>query len=287
MSYRIFNFEKHGFTGYMELPKERSSLAVIVVVGGKKDWITSQDIAKQMAHLGYVGFSVSLFGSRGQPKGIDRIPLEMFQEVVTYLKKTMRIPHIVVYGYSMGSVVAPMIARYIPGIDGLVMVSGGHCLYEGHINRKPTGHAMLTWQGEELPFLPVDLSRNKTHRAFSLAYEDHQAQLSSLLPFTELTCPILVMASDSDDLWPAGYSVKFIENTLRDAAYPYPWEAILYHNASHMLGILPGADDYHSRMALIPLVSQNERRYRTICQEARNASRDKILLFFEAIISER
>lgn len=283
MSYRIFNFEKHGYSGYMELPKEKSQLAVIVVAGGRDQQAASQMIVKTFASHGYVGFSVSLHESEDEAH-FNNVPLDLLKDVVHYLKVTMRIPYVVIYGYGYGAVAAPLAADLIGEIDGMIMVSGIHCVYEGTIGKKPSGQPVVTFEDHDLPFVPAHLYSAQTYEMFSKAFLDKEKEAEALLPFSRLTCPLLLIGSDSDPIWPSGYAMKYVENLLKDIDYPYGYEVVIYHNASHMLGVLPSASRINSSL-LRRHMSRRYRHYHKIHQEAQLDSQKRILAFLQKIMN--
>jgi len=67
--------------------KKNAVQAVIIVVGGEKSLLPGIKIAERFADYRIAGLAVSLFGADGLPKGPDRIPLDMFEPAVYYLKR--------------------------------------------------------------------------------------------------------------------------------------------------------------------------------------------------------
>jgi pimeloyl-ACP methyl ester carboxylesterase len=162
MRYKHFTVAADGFVGHMAEPEEKAAQAVIIVMGGEKSFLPGIKIAERFADYGIAGLAVSLFGADGLPKGPDRIPIDMFEPAVCYLKEKRKFAKVSIYGMSMGSVVAALAAMYIPEIDNLIMVSPSHVPFEGTLDKKHmTGHSFVTWQKEEIPYVKPDFSPNK------------------------------------------------------------------------------------------------------------------------------
>lgn len=94
------------------------------------------------------------------PESPNQCPLEMFIPAVEYLRKEKHIEHISVYGQSMGSIFAVLVAQYIGGMENLIMVSPTHVPFEGTLADKKTmtGHSIATWKGEDIPCVNADFS---------------------------------------------------------------------------------------------------------------------------------
>ncbi|MGN0666888.1 MAG: hypothetical protein ACI4KF_10230 [Huintestinicola sp.] len=86
MIYKDFSMTAHGFVGHMAEPENKTDTAVIVIMGGEKSILPGKNVAEHFAQLGFAAVSVSLFGAEGLPKGIDGIPLDMFEKVISYLR---------------------------------------------------------------------------------------------------------------------------------------------------------------------------------------------------------
>lgn len=134
MIYTDFTVRKDGFVGHMVEPeRNNTNHAVIVIMGGEKSIVSGIKVSERFADFGIIGISVSLFGAEGLPKDVDRIPIEMFEPVIKYLKNVKKVKSISVYGLSMGTVYAALVAKYIDGIDNVILCSPSHVPFEGYI----------------------------------------------------------------------------------------------------------------------------------------------------------
>lgn len=88
-------------------------------MGGEQSILPGIKFAERFADYGITGLSVSLFGAEGLPDAPNQVPLDMFIPAVEYLREKKGIEHISVYGQSMGSIFAVLVAQYIGGMENL------------------------------------------------------------------------------------------------------------------------------------------------------------------------
>ena len=286
MAYRIFTVDEDGFLAYMILPEQRAKLAVIMMFDGDVQ-LPATDIVREMSNQGYIGVYLPLYGGKGQPRTPNCIPLEYVEMAVSYLRHRLNVEKIVLYGMGLGSIFACYGAYYLENIEGVVLVSPTHVNYSGMgSRRRQTGHSLVTYKGEELPYLTVDFKIGRQYDAFNSAYWHYNEEEIALLPIGQLKTQLLILASDSDEIWPAAYSLKKMEYQLKDNLYPYPYQTHIFHNASHYIGIFPDTSDIRRYLRLQTVTSGMERRYRTACRKARIASTEMIFNFLSGIVED-
>ncbi|MBO6046293.1 MAG: hypothetical protein J6P61_00935 [Erysipelotrichaceae bacterium] len=286
MAYRIFTVNEDGFLAYMVLPEQRAKLAVIMMFDGDVQ-LPATDIVRYLSDLGYIGVYLPLYGGRGQSRTPNCIPLEYVEMAVGYLRQRLNVQKIILYGMGLGSVFACYGAYYLEDVDGVIMVSPTHVNYSGvGSRRRQTGHSLVTYKGEELPYLTVDFKVSHQFDAFNNAYWHFKEEEMALLPISKLKSKILILASDSDEVWPAAYSLKKMEYQLKDDLYPYAYRTHIFHNASHYIGLFPETNDVRRYLRQQLVTSNTERRHRKICNQARDESATMIYDFFNEIISD-
>jgi esterase/lipase len=303
MRYLQFTVAADGFTGHMAEPEEKAVQAVIIVMGGEKSFLPGIKIAERFADYGIAGLAVSLFGADGLPKGPDRIPIDMFEPAVRYLKETRKFAKVSIYGISMGSVASALAARYIPGIDNLIMVSPSHVPFEGTLDKRHmTGHSFVTWRKEEIPYVKPDFSQNKATKYgydaragrkvtgmwsdYMDAYEDREREKQAEIPLEKTNARILMIAGTGDEAWPSDYSVQYIKEQLDHVGYSKDCKAVFYPNASHLLGMMPNSEREKWLYRMIPLIGLAYRQFRTHkkeCMQALEESEREILRWLEEI----
>lgn len=276
--YKDFDMKGYGFVGHLAKIDEDADTAVIVIMGGEKSILPPVKIAERFAEYGMVGFAVSLYGADGLPKNVDRIPLDMFRSAVSYIRNELNINKISIYGMSMGSLFAAMAAVNIEGIDSVIMVSPSHTIFEGSVGRKHmTGHSVMTWNNKELSFVKPDFENKSMWQAFNDAYKDKILEKESAIPIENINSRILMIASDSDESWPAEYSVRYMCKRLKASKFTYKYESLIYPNASHVLGVLPKKKSHKLLYMLMPLAFRNERKFKNDCERARVLSEKEII----------
>ena len=272
MKHEHFNWKEHGFVGHLAEPDGGSDKAVIVIMGGEQSLLPGIKFAERFADYGITGLAVSLFGAEGLPEGIDQVPLEMFQPAVDYLKKTKKIEHISVYGQSMGSIFAVLVAQYMGEIENLIMVSPTHVPFEGTMPDKKTmsGRSIATFEGKDIPFVPTDFGSVKVSKyyrhpaakcrvtgmwiAYYNAYQNKTAEKKAWLHLEKTNARILLIAGDEDEAWPAEYSVNALKAYLDDLSYEKEVKVIVYPHGSHLNGLMPNRQREKKLYRMIPLI---------------------------------
>jgi esterase/lipase len=288
MIYKHFTAAADGFAGHMAEPEEEASQAVIIVTGGEKSILPGIKIAERFADYGIAGLTVSLFGADGLPDGPDRIPIDMFEPAVHYLKDTRKFAKVSIYGMSMGSIVAALAAMYIPGIDNLIMVSPSHVPFEGTLDKKHmTGHSFVMWRKKEIPYVKPDFSKNKAMKYsydaragrkvmgmwsdYMDAYEDREREEQAQIPLEKTNARILMLAGTGDEAWPSEYSVRYLKEQLERVGYSKDYKAVFYPNASHLLGVTPNRAREKRLYRMLPLIGLAYRQFRTHKNECMQA----------------
>jgi dienelactone hydrolase len=272
-------------------------------MGGEKGLLPGIKIAERFADYGIAGLAVSLFGAEGLPKGPDRIPIDMFEPAVCYLKETRKFAKVSMYGISMGAVVAALAARYIPEIDNLIMVSPSHVPFEGTLDKKHmTGHSFVTWRKEEIPYVKPDFSKNNVMKYsydaragrsvmgmwsdYMDAYEDREREKQAEIPLEKTNARILMIAGTGDEAWPSEYSVQYLKEQLDHVGYTKDYKAVIYPNASHLLGMMPNREREKWLYRMIPVIGLAYRQFRTHkkeCMQALEESEMEIIRWMEEI----
>lgn len=118
-----------------------------------------------------------------------------------------------------------------------------------------SGKSVATFQGKDIPFVAEDFSKaepSKYYRhpnakckvmgmwvAYHDAYLDKDCEKQAMLHPETTGARILLIAGDEDEAWPSEYSVRLIEQRLRDSAYDKDHKMIIYPHGSHLNGLMP------------------------------------------------
>ena len=297
--YTDFTMKKNGFVGHMAEPENnKTDKAVIVIMGGEKSVLPGIKIAESFADFGITGLAVSLFGAEGLPKNVDRIPIEMFENAVAFLRKEKKIKRISIYGMSMGSIFAALTAEYVGGIDNIILCSPTHVPFEGTLKDKKTmtGHSVATWRGKEIPFVRADFSTGgmgkyvydesagrkvtKMWIAYRDGYLDKDKETKAALHLEKTGARILLVAGTGDEAWPSDYSARYIKRTLDNTNYENDYKLLLYPNASHLIGMMPNKERNKWIYRMIPirgLMYKSFASHKKECMQALEQSEKEII----------
>ncbi|MBQ8967586.1 acyl-CoA thioester hydrolase/BAAT C-terminal domain-containing protein [Ruminococcus sp.] len=301
MKKKDYNMAEHGFVGHLAIPDNGAKRAVIVIMGGEQSLLPGTMIAARFADYGFCGLAVSLFGAEGLPEGVDRVPLEMFRPAVKLLKD-LGMEKISIYGMSMGSIFAALVAQHIGGIDNIIMCSPSHVPFEGTVDKKQmSGHSIATLGGEDIPFVKPDFScgniagyvydkrsgRKVTRMwcAFRDAYDDKEREAAAKLHLEKTGARILLIAGGSDEDWDSEYSVNFIKNSLDEAGYDKDYKMLVYPHASHLIGMMPNRKRHPWLYRALPVISIFYRAFlhnRKACLKAFEDSEKEIINWLKA-----
>lgn len=283
----------------------KTDKAVIVIMGGQKSILPGIKIAERFADFGITGLAVSLFGAEGLPENVDRIPIEMFENAVSFLRVEKKIKSISIYGMSMGSIFAALTAEYVRGIDNVILCSPTHVPFEGTLRDKKTmtGHSVATWRGKEISFVRADFSAGgmgkyvydegagrkvtKMWIAYRDGYLDKEQETKAALHLEKTGARILIVAGTGDEAWPSDYSARYIKRTLDNAGYEKDYKLILYRNASHLIGVMPNKERNKWLYRMIPMIGMMYKSFanhKEECMQALEQSEKEIVNW---ILSEK
>lgn len=272
MKYTDFTMKEHGFVGHMAEPDEGSDRAVIIIMGGEQSLLPGIKFAERFADYGITGLAVSLFGAEGLPDSPNMIPIDMFLPAVEYLRERKQIRRISIYGQSMGSIFAVMVAQHIGGFENLIMVSPTHVPFEGTMkdNKTMSGRSVATWKGKDIPFVKADFSAVKAGKyyhlpdvsykvtgmwiAYKKAYEDEERVRQAMLHPELNGARILLIAGDEDECWPAELSVRILKENLEKIGYEKDIKVVVYPHGSHLNGLMPNREREKKLYRMIPLI---------------------------------
>ena len=272
MKTKTFTVKTDGFAGMLYEPDDESQYAVLMVFGGATGMKMGALFAPRFVNNGIAALVISLFGMEGLPENVDRLEADMIEKAVLYLRDFRRIPHLSIYGQSMGSIFALCTAIQTKAFEKVILVSPSHVPFEAAAKDRKTmlGHSCVMWKGKELPYVSPDFSKYKAGRyyrtdstdypvtgmrlAYQEAYQDKQKEEAAILPLEETGADILMIAGEMDESWPSAYSVKKLEERLKKAQYPKQYRTILFPKGSHLCGMKPDEEENRILYKLIPAI---------------------------------
>lgn len=281
VKYKEFTVKNDGFAGHLVEPDGRTPQhVVIIIMGGERSIINAKKVAERFTEFGISGIAVPVYGAKGQKRGVDRVEMSFMKRVVRTLRNKEGYKNVSVYGLSVGSVYAAVTARYVEGIDNAILVAPSHVPFEGSntLKQKMTGHSMVTYEGVELPFVSPqffhsgymakfiydeDAGREVSNmwRMYNTSYKDKTRESLAYYELEKSNCRYLFVAGTCDEVWPSEYSINYMMDKLKKAGYTKEYKALIYPNASHIIGMLPSRERYKWQRRMLWLIGKIYRSY--------------------------
>ena len=90
--------------------------------------------------------------------------------------------------------------------------------------------------------------------AYFEAYQDRDRVKSAMLRPEKSGARILMIAGEMDEAWPSAYSVKLLQEVLKEVSYPQEVKTIFYPHGSHLTGLMPNREREKKLYRMIPLI---------------------------------
>lgn len=136
--------------GYHYIPNEIRHKGVVITFGGS-DGGTFENIANYISSDGYEVIAVYYFGQNGQPESVERIPLEIYEEIYSYINVNCIDSDIItIVGASKGSELALLLSTYYDTIDNVVLFAPVSYVSPSTYN---SNKSSWTYDGKDIPYL--------------------------------------------------------------------------------------------------------------------------------------
>lgn len=226
----------------------RKRPAVIVVSGSDGRIEIAQTIAEVLAQRGYSALAICYFGMDGTSPNLSRIPLEIIENAIKWLKKqeTVDERRIGIYGRSKGGELVLAAASIFPDITCVIANTPSCYVYEG-LKKIPSRQSSWTYGGKELPYLnfsPFTIFRmiiKKMLGQKDLIRWMYQQLITNgdtgkaSIEVEKINGPILFLSSESDTIWPSLFHCETAVNRLHKKKFQYPYKHCTYKKSGHML----------------------------------------------------
>lgn len=228
------------FDGEFYPPQGCPKKLAVLVLGGSDGGIPGRR-AKYIAEKGFPALALAYFKTRRTPEYLDMIPLEYFDQPIEWLKKSeyTQGSRIVVIGESKGAELALLLASRKSEISGLVAFVPSAVVFQGIPKDYWPPGSSWKYMGEQIPFVPYDLSNLSDPKNVLSIYRNslkqQEAVRRALIPVTRIKGPILLFSARDDHMWPSVEMSDMIIRTLRDQRFSYMYEHITYDNAGHTM----------------------------------------------------
>ncbi|MDR7855084.1 type II CAAX prenyl endopeptidase Rce1 family protein [Tissierella sp.] len=248
-------FNEDYIRGYHHIPYDIQHKGVVITFGGSEGSM-NEYMANYLSSDGYEVVAVYYFGQKGQSENIERVPLEIYEEIYSYIKANCKNSDtITILGTSRGAELALLLSTYYDTIDNVVLIAP-----TSHVNiaRYFGETSSWTYNGKDVDYLNgnigiisivdrvVDLLLNKPYDNFILLRNRVIRKSTNLeearIKVENSNAKILMFYGEDDRVWDARSSSNIIKEYAKN-------EIIIhgYENSGHDFsgGILMKEDGYY------------------------------------------
>lgn len=238
----ITKLSKDKLSGLHFKPKSITKKGVIVTLGGSEGGLLYNQSLK-LAQSGNEVVALYYFGSPNMPELLDQVPIDFYQEFLTYCKTNCasQSPQTIV-GYSKGTELAQLLATKYSSIENLVLYSPSHYVYQGLDQQNPA--SSWTMNGQDLPYIsthgadPGDIgsmfgnmlvnSPVSFRSLYQSALKNASNKDEAKIPVASSLKHVVMFVGGKDMLWPSDVMASEIKAAAGGRA-----EVYTYENAGH------------------------------------------------------
>jgi dienelactone hydrolase len=216
----------------------------IVFLGGSEGGRPNWRLPAFLAENGYAVLAVAYFKEKGLPQTFQMIPLEYFDNPISWMKRSKSVAHgrTILVGGSKGAELALLLASRKPEIAAVIALSPCSVVWEGPTDTPPpTGQSSWSFQGKPLPFVPFDYSGLDekdplfTWKCYKNSLMHKAAVEKASIEVEKIHGPILLLSGQDDQLGPCGLMAEAICDRLKARGFKYKYEHVDYAGAGHTL----------------------------------------------------
>lgn len=221
------------FQGRIFYQPHNTKVPGIIVVSGSEGRIEkAQNIAQLLASRGFAALAIAYFGLEGLPRYLNRIPLELIEEAhqrlcsLSFVDKN----RIGIYGRSKGAELVLAAQSFNPTAHCIVLNSPSHVVYEGLRGFVNARHSSWCFHGVEVPYQKFNYRDFILKRLFD---REESIGPEGIIDLHTINAPMLLLASEQDEIWPAYRAVHAIRNN-------YVGQSVrleTYRETGHMLTV--------------------------------------------------
>ena len=223
--------------GFRFMPKEKLHKGLVICFGGS-DGGPNFETAKRLAEEGYETFALFMFGMKNQEQTLRKIPLEQFEDVISYINKNIKDNKpISVVAASKGAEYALNLASKYPEIDNLILMAPSSYNFAG-LDFKDYGSSW-TYKGKELPYIDIKKSSFNSFlkniivpsiikspisfkETYKSAIEKDSTSKEKLIPAKDVKANILMIVGEDDLMWDSlAMANKIKEQNPKAKIYSY------------------------------------------------------------------
>lgn len=237
------------FVGTFFQPPGKGPFPCVIVVGGATGELWEEPAALLASH-GFAALSVPYFKMGNLPDQLVEIPLEYFENAITWIENQPLIDknHIGVMGFARGGELALLLGTTFPKIKAVVGYVPSGIVWSAYGVQGSGDQAAWTFRGEPIPFLTSTGTRKFTLKTLMnklLAKGDHSALLDSLeqdpeisqaiIPVEKINGPVLLISGKEDRVWDSTLYADLTCFRMKKRQNVYPCEHLSYDGAGHSI----------------------------------------------------
>lgn len=212
----------------------------VILLNGSDGGFPPDTLAHDLASAGYPTLALAwLQDQSGLPASVPRtgpVPLERVFVAIDWLRSRPEVAadRIVLMGVSRGAELALLVATRRPDLGGVIAFSPGSHVWGGVSHPQGVQFDIPMWSlaGTPLPWLSNRPDfQSPIHDWFALAPE----RADAIIPVERIACPLMLISSSADGLWPSEAYAGAIVARLRASGFPWPLTQLTYPDASHLL----------------------------------------------------
>jgi uncharacterized protein len=239
------------FANYYPAPGPGRHPAILLLGGSEGGIGEGTDfVARTLQDEGVSVLSPSYFGSPGQPRHLELVPLETFDRALEWLRVQPEVDpdQLVIAGASKGAEAALLVATRHPELRAVVAIVPSSFVWPGI--RFPSLRTPSSWTlaGEPLPFLPYGPFRLRMltgdiGTVYRGGLEERSDHPDAAIPIERIGAPVLLVCGESDKVWPSCTMSRQLEARARERGSPSV-QVLSYPDAGHGAGFPPISEDH-------------------------------------------
>ncbi len=247
---RCFSLNEDGFVGELYTGTRCPGKAILYVGGaGCKRRMTLM-MGRFLVDAGFTVLFLGFYLWDGLSKDMWNIPVDYAERAAAWLSENGY--EVCMIGTSTGAGYTLLSASLVPNIHGVIALSGFDHVMEGcRFFRKPSGHSVYQYHGEEYPFSHFDIIAEGWRKALRSArndgvhmsgfmrhgYEKTRYNPASRIKVENINGDILFLGPTNDSAWPSDAAEKRMMKALQKSDFRHHAELKLYESTAHGLGV--------------------------------------------------
>lgn len=239
--------EDDTIVGTVYYPKREGKFPFVVIVGGSEDSV-HEPAAAMLASNGYFVLALAYYGRKGLPNGIINIPLEYVDQAIRLLEKRPMVnkDKIGIIGHSRGSELALLYALHFKKVKAVIAAAPSAVVHSGMIHGQFVMKPAWTVQGLPIPYFKVKQSFRETCSFFyhwilrkpyssisAFPLKNKEQVAANAIPVQDIQAPLMFFAGLDDQVQPAAFYTKIMEEKLQTHPFKHKNKFIYYADAGH------------------------------------------------------